>query len=52
MRLGYESDFTEVDTIRFGYVYHSSPSPDSTLNPYLDGVLQMIAEELAIARNG
>lgn len=40
MRLGYESDFTDFDTIRFGYVYHSSPSPDSTLNPYLDGVLQ------------
>jgi long-subunit fatty acid transport protein len=40
MRLGYESDFTDVDTFRFGYVYHSSPAPDSTLNPYLDGVLQ------------
>jgi long-subunit fatty acid transport protein len=40
MRLGYETDFTEYDTFRFGYVYHSSPSPDSTLNPYIDGVLQ------------
>jgi hypothetical protein len=29
-----------VDTFRFGYVYHSSPSPDSTLNPYIDGILK------------
>jgi len=40
MRLGYEYDWTDFDTFRFGYVYHSSPSPDSTLNPYLDGILQ------------
>ncbi len=40
MRLGYQSEFTDVDTIRFGYIYHSSPSPNSTLNPYLDGILQ------------
>jgi long-chain fatty acid transport protein len=40
MRLGYETDVTDLDTLRFGYVYHSSPSPDSTLNPYFDGVLQ------------
>ena len=40
MRLGYETDVTDVDTFRFGYVYHSSPSPDSTLNPYLDGILE------------
>ncbi len=39
MRLGYEMDLTDADTFRFGYVYHSSPSPDSTLNPYLDGIL-------------
>lgn len=40
MRLGYEEEFTDRDTLRFGYVYHSSPAPDSTLNPYLDGILQ------------
>ncbi len=40
MRLGYENDFTDLDTFRCGYVYHSSPSPDSTLNPYLDGILE------------
>lgn len=40
MRLGYETDVTDIDTLRFGYVYHASPSPDSTLNPYFDGVLQ------------
>lgn len=40
MRLGYETDVTDLDTFRFGYVYHSSPSPDSTLNPYLDGILE------------
>ena len=40
MRLGYETDLTDFDTFRCGYVYHSSPSPNSTLNPYLDGILQ------------
>ncbi len=40
MRLGYQTEFTEVDTFRCGYVYHSSPSPNSTLNPYIDGILQ------------
>lgn len=40
MRLGYETDVTDLDTLRCGYVYHSSPSPDSTLNPYFDGVLK------------
>jgi long-subunit fatty acid transport protein len=40
LRLGYETDFSDLDTLRCGYVYHSSPSPDSTLNPYFDGVLQ------------
>lgn len=38
-RLGYEWDATDRDTLRAGYVYHGSPVPDSTLNPYLDGVL-------------
>jgi len=39
LRLGYEWDRTYLDTLRFGYVYHDSPVPESTLNPYLDGVL-------------
>ena len=38
-RLGYEWMPTNRDTLRGGYVYHGSPVPDSTLNPYLDGVL-------------
>jgi long-chain fatty acid transport protein len=38
-RLGYEWMPTNRDTFRGGYVYHGSPVPDSTLNPYLDGVL-------------
>src|SRR5262249_47729873 len=40
MRLGYEFDTNDRDTWRLGYVYHASPVPDSTLNPYLDGILQ------------
>jgi long-subunit fatty acid transport protein len=40
LRLGYEEQFTPLDTIRCGYVYHASPSPNSTLNPYLDGILE------------
>lgn len=39
MRLGYEWLPTGRDIFRFGYVYHASPSPNSTLNPFLDGVL-------------
>jgi long-chain fatty acid transport protein len=39
MRLGYEWLPTDRDTFRGGYVYHGSPVPDSTLNPYTDGVL-------------
>lgn len=39
MRLGYEWMPNDVDTWRCGYVYHGSPVPDSTLNPYLDGIL-------------
>lgn len=39
MRLGYEWMPNTLDTWRFGYVYHGSPVPDSTLNPYLDGIL-------------
>lgn len=39
MRLGYEWMPNDLDTWRCGYVYHGSPVPDSTLNPYLDGIL-------------
>lgn len=40
VRLGYEWLATRSDTFRLGYVYHPSPAPASTLNPYLDGVLE------------
>ncbi len=40
LRLGYEFDTSEVSTWRAGYVYHGSPPPTSTLNPYLDGILE------------
>ncbi len=40
LRLGYEWDSSDVVTWRAGYVYHDSPVPDATLNPYLDGVLE------------
>jgi hypothetical protein len=40
MRLGYEWEPTDLDTWRVGYTYHGSPVPDSTLNPFLDGVLE------------
>jgi len=39
MRLGYEFLPSRYSTWRAGYVYHSSPVPNSTLNPYTDGVL-------------
>jgi long-chain fatty acid transport protein len=29
-----------VVTWRAGYVYHDSPVPNATLNPYVDGVLE------------
>ncbi len=40
LRLGYELLPTDVDIFRMGYTYHGSPVPNSTLNPYLDGILQ------------
>lgn len=40
LRLGYEWETSERDTCRVGYAYHHSPSPNSTLNPYVDGVLE------------
>jgi len=39
LRTGYEWDANDWITYRAGYIYHSSPAPSSTLNPYLDGVL-------------
>jgi long-subunit fatty acid transport protein len=39
IRLGYEQDAWDCLTWRVGYIYHDSPAPSSTLNPYLDGVL-------------
>lgn len=39
-RFGYEWDATDRLTGRLGYIYHKSPVPDSTLNPYLDGILE------------
>jgi long-chain fatty acid transport protein len=39
LRLGYEWDANDLWTWRTGYIYHDSPAPSSTLNPYLDGVL-------------
>jgi long-chain fatty acid transport protein len=40
LRLGYEWDASDIVTWRLGYVYHDSPVPDATLNPFLDGVLE------------
>jgi long-chain fatty acid transport protein len=40
LRLGYEFELDDVSIWRVGYVYHASPVPNSTLNPYLDGVLE------------
>ena len=39
LRLGYEWEPIAANIFRMGYVFHNSPVPDSTLNPYLDGVL-------------
>lgn len=39
-RFGYEWNTSPTRVWRTGYVFHRSPTPDSTLNPYLDGVLE------------
>ena len=39
LRTGYQWTPNDVDTYRTGYVYHASPTPNSTLNPLTDGVL-------------
>ena len=36
----YEWTPNDRDIWRCGYVYHDSPVPDRTLNPYFDGVLE------------
>ena len=41
-RFAYEWSPTDDLTWRAGYTYHNSPVPDSTLNPYLDGVLEHV----------
>ncbi|MGI8979549.1 MAG: OmpP1/FadL family transporter [Pirellulaceae bacterium] len=41
-RFGYEWSPTDDFTGRMGYVYHRSPVPDATLNPYLDGILEHV----------
>ena len=40
MRLGYEWTTDDLQTWRIGYAYHGAPAPTSTLNPFLDGILQ------------
>ncbi len=50
MRLGYELFPNDRDVFRFGYTYHGSPVPSSTLNPYLDGIL-VHAFSLGYSRN-
>jgi long-subunit fatty acid transport protein len=39
-RFGYDWSPTDDFTGRLGYVYHRSPVDGSTLNPYLDGILE------------
>lgn len=41
-RFAYEWSPTDAFTARTGYVYHPSPVPDATLNPYLDGILEHV----------
>lgn len=40
LRLGYEFRPNRRDVWRLGYAYSNSPVPNSTLNPYIDGVVQ------------
>ncbi len=39
LRTGYQWMPDDVNIYRLGYVYHASPTPNSTLNPLVDGVL-------------
>ncbi|MDZ7619827.1 MAG: outer membrane protein transport protein, partial [Patescibacteria group bacterium] len=40
MRLGYERILDGGRTLRFGYVYHRDPIPESTLTPYIQATLE------------
>jgi long-chain fatty acid transport protein len=40
LRLGYERHFEGDRTLRMGYVYHRNPIPDSTLTPYIQGIME------------
>lgn len=40
LRLGYEWTNDDIQTWRVGYAYQGSPPPESTLNPFLDGILE------------
>ena len=38
--MGYEYLLNMADTLRFGYIYHRNPVPDSTLVPVIPGILE------------
>jgi long-chain fatty acid transport protein len=40
VRLGYEFFWTRKDVLRAGYIYNSQSVPDSTLTPYIPGILR------------
>ncbi|HEX3727915.1 MAG TPA: outer membrane protein transport protein [Pirellulales bacterium] len=40
LRLGYEWMPDDINTWRVGYAYHGGPAPNSTLSPFLDGILE------------
>ncbi|HEX7376224.1 MAG TPA: outer membrane protein transport protein [Pirellulales bacterium] len=40
LRVGYQWAPDDVNTFRFGYVYHASPSNTATLTPFTDGLLE------------
>lgn len=39
LRVGYQWMPDDLNTFRFGYVYHASPAPSSTLTPFTDGIM-------------
>lgn len=40
IRLGYEHDLSETNTVRVGYVHHRNPVPDSTLTTYIPAIVE------------
>ena len=40
LRLGYEFDLGECQTLRLGYVYHPNPIPNSTLTPFIQAITE------------